>query len=196
MASREQIERACKAHAPQWDRMDETIKEYARQQMSAALDATLAPGEDVEKLVKWLRERANVHTELQAMDKSAEPWPDLFTGAADALEAQAAQIASLSAKVAEVELANADLELIADENADNVRLIDKIAKLIGIPHDQELTIQDVHVWKHAVEARASELQREVERLRKAIDDALGRHQVTHIHAGLRAALQQEGESDV
>lgn len=31
------LEAACRAHAPQWDRMDEDIRVYARQQMAAAI---------------------------------------------------------------------------------------------------------------------------------------------------------------
>jgi len=48
-------------------------------------------------------------------------------------------------------------------------------------------------WNDYIEALEQEfLDREAERdrLRAAIEDALGRNQVTHIHAALRAALQR------
>jgi hypothetical protein len=35
------LEKACKAHAPQWEGMDPEIKKYAREQMSAAISAYL-----------------------------------------------------------------------------------------------------------------------------------------------------------
>jgi len=72
------------------------------------------------------------------------------------------------------------------------------AKLAAVEGERDQAIRygdDQRYRASNAEARASELQREVERLRKATEDALGRHQITPVHAALRAALQQEGDID-
>ena len=52
-------------------------------------------------------------------------------------------LATTQAKLEDVEAENEDLRLIADENADNVRVLDSISDFLGTSHDEELTLQHV-----------------------------------------------------
>lgn len=193
MASREMIERALDAFCTNddgsrlvLDKPTSISFQSQLRRMSAALDAAYTPGEDVGGVAERLREAA-VEIRNDGTPSQVGLDEDECLSTADLIEAQAAQIASLSPKVAEVEGER-------DAAIDTIRAI-KTRYETG----------DKFRAEHA-EARASELERGVERLRQAL---VGMIVVGEAYlpadapngpcdkriAAARAALQQEGESD-
>lgn len=72
-------------------------------------------------------------------------------------------IESLQADLAE---AKNEQELFDEDHADQNRMVDRIADLIGLPHDQELDATAFELWFSENRVRLESLQAENERLRR------------------------------
>jgi hypothetical protein len=91
--------------------------------------------------------------ELKQLVGELEAWP--ATGRGDGMDAAvvrklmkraSAAIVSMAGVPAEGACTNEECRLIADENADNVRLLDWISDKIGLPHDEELSEVNFSAW--------------------------------------------------
>jgi hypothetical protein len=74
-------------------------------------------------------------------------------------------------------------------------LLDSELEAVGVALDTCRKYAEIDRERIHNHERAEQAEAELARAREAVQDALGRHQVTHIHAALRAALtESRGES--
>ncbi|WBO23899.1 hypothetical protein [Sphingomonas abietis] len=99
-------------------------------------------------------------TEIDALDASrAEANAALIVAAVN----------SLPRLLDEIEGLKTEAELFDADHADQNRMVDRIADLIGIPHDQELDTTAFELWFSAQAGRIAELERERDRLQAKVD---------------------------